>query len=66
MAVATLQMSTEDLADRANIHRTSIGGIERGERNSTLTMIQRLARALGVTRTTLLEPAEAQEGQEEE
>lgn len=46
----------EELADRASIHRTYIGGIERGERNPTLTMIHRLAVALGVPPSRLLEP----------
>jgi len=49
-----LSLSQEGLADRANIHRTYIGGIERGERNPTLTMIVRLAEALGVHPATLL------------
>ncbi len=53
-----LGLSQEELADRANIHRTYIGGIERGERNPTLTMIQRIATALGVTPGTLLEDKE--------
>ena len=53
-----LGLSQEELADRANIHRTYIGGIERGERNPTLTMIQRIATALGVTPGTLLEDEE--------
>jgi len=53
-----LGLSQEELADRANIHRTYIGGIERGERNPTLTMIQRIAVALGVTPGTLLEDKE--------
>lgn len=47
--------SQEELADRAAIHRTYIGGIERGERNPTLTMIHRLARALDVSPSQLLE-----------
>src|SRR6266550_2584673 len=47
-------LSQEDLADRAEIHRTYIGGIERGERNPTLTMIHRLAAALGVPPTKLV------------
>jgi transcriptional regulator with XRE-family HTH domain len=56
----SLGLSQEDLADRANIHRTYIGGIERGERNPTLTMINRLAVALGVPPTKLLEFEEQQ------
>lgn len=48
--------SQEELADRAGIHRTYIGGIERGERNPTLAMIHRLARALNVPPSRLLEP----------
>ena len=47
--------SQEELADRAGIHRTYIGGIERGERNPTLTMIHRLARALSIPPHQLLE-----------
>lgn len=47
--------SQEKLANRAGIHRTYIGGIERGERNPTLTMIHRLARALDVSPFQLLE-----------
>ena len=50
-----LGLSQEELADLANIHRTYIGGIERGERNPTLTMIVRLAETLGVPPATLLE-----------
>lgn len=53
-----LGLSQEDLADRASIHRTYIGGIERGERNPTLTMIHRLAKALRVSPHRLLETEE--------
>jgi transcriptional regulator with XRE-family HTH domain len=37
----------EELADRARLHSTYIGGIERGERNVSLENIIRIARALG-------------------
>ena len=48
-------LSQEDLADLANVHRTYIGGIERGERNPTLTTIHKIAQALRVHPRHLLE-----------
>ncbi len=52
--------SQEELASRTNIHRTYIGGIERGERNPTLIMIHRLARALGISPTLFFKLDEPQ------
>ena len=40
--------SQEDFADRAGVHRTYVSDIERGERNPTVTVVERLARAVGV------------------
>lgn len=40
--------SQEELADRAGLDRTYIGGIERGERNIGLVNVFRIAAALGV------------------
>jgi len=49
------RISQEDLAALAKIHRTYIGGIERGERNPTLLMIHRLAKALRIKPAQLFE-----------
>ena len=46
--------SQESFADEIGIHRTYIGGIERGERNPTLTTIVRIAKALGVKPSELV------------
>lgn len=43
-----LNISQEELAHRADLHRTYIGMIERAEKNITLVNIQRIANALEV------------------
>ncbi len=40
-------LSQEELADRAEIHQTYLSGVERGKRNPTITVLQRIAEALG-------------------
>src|SRR2546423_7283607 len=42
-----LGFSQEELAERANLHRTYISDVEAGKRNPSLASIQRLATALG-------------------
>jgi transcriptional regulator with XRE-family HTH domain len=48
-------ISQEDLADLCGMHRTYIGGIERGERNITLQTLECIASALKVPAKTLIE-----------
>jgi transcriptional regulator with XRE-family HTH domain len=49
-------ISQEELADRANIDRTYVSGIERGVRNPTVRIVARLAAELGATVAELLRP----------
>ncbi len=48
-------LSQEELADIAELHRTYIGMIERGEKNVTLLNIIKIAFALKVTPNELME-----------
>jgi transcriptional regulator with XRE-family HTH domain len=47
-------LSQEELAARASLHRTYIGAIERGERNPTILALQRISNALDMTLVELL------------
>lgn len=46
-------LSQEELADACNLHRTYIGGIERGERNVSLNNVEKISNALGAPVTQL-------------
>lgn len=51
-------INQEDFADMLDLHRTYVGGIERGERNLSLKKVERLAARLDIEPLTLLSPAE--------
>ena len=48
-------LSQEDFAELLEVHRTYMGGIERGERNLTLNSVERIAQKLEVDAVTLLQ-----------
>lgn len=49
-------LSQEAFADELGVHRTYMGGIERGERNLTLKSLERIADRLDLDPLTLLRP----------
>jgi transcriptional regulator with XRE-family HTH domain len=48
-------LSQEAFAHEAGIHRTYISDLERGARNPTVTVVEKLATALGVRSGDLLD-----------
>ena len=50
----SLGVSQEELAAKTRIHRTYIGGIERGERNVSIDNVERISKALGIKAAYLL------------
>jgi transcriptional regulator with XRE-family HTH domain len=47
-------LSQEAFADAVGVHRTYMGGLERGERNLTLRSVERIAERIGVSALDLL------------
>jgi transcriptional regulator with XRE-family HTH domain len=47
-------LSQEDFADTLGLHRTYVGGLERGERNLTLKSVERLSESISVDPLELL------------
>jgi transcriptional regulator with XRE-family HTH domain len=57
-----LGISQEELAGRANLHRTYVCDVERGARNVSLQSIHKLARALEISVSALFSQSESQKG----
>jgi transcriptional regulator with XRE-family HTH domain len=55
----SLGVSQEDFAERADLDRTYISGLERGVRNPSLTAIVKVAKGFGITTEELLRGLEA-------
>ncbi len=49
-----LNISQEDFAERAGLHRTYVSDLERGKRNISLENIERLAKALNLSISELM------------
>ncbi len=54
-------LSQEDFAHLADMHVTYLRGVEGGRRNPTLKIIERVAKALGVEPSSLLEAPKRQQ-----
>lgn len=52
------QITQEELASLANLHRTYIGSVERGERNVTIANLLKICAALQIQASTLFQTAE--------
>jgi len=52
-------LSQEAFADVVGVHRTYMGGVERGERNLTLRSVERIADRVGVDVLDLLRDGDA-------
>jgi transcriptional regulator with XRE-family HTH domain len=50
----SLGLSQEQFADKLGVHRTYMGGVERGERNLTLRSLERLANSIDLNPIDLL------------
>ena len=52
-------LSQEELGFEADVHRTYIGELERGEKTPTIAMLAKVARPLGLRPSELLAAAES-------
>lgn len=53
-----LAISQEELADRAGVHRTYVGAVERAEINISIDNLDRISGALGIDLPAMLTPVQ--------
>ena len=58
----TKKMSQENLAEKADLHPTYIGTIERAEKNPTITSLEKIAKAFNISLTELVSFPEEKPG----
>jgi transcriptional regulator with XRE-family HTH domain len=51
---ARVNLSQEGLAHKAEVHRTYIGAVERGEKNISLDSLEKIATALNIDASSLM------------
>lgn len=56
-----LALTQEELAKMADINRSYLAGIERGQRNTSIKTVEKIAIALGVTPADLLKSVDLTE-----
>ena len=57
-----LGLSQEELAFRCGLHRTYISGVERGVRNPTVLVLEKISMALKVPSARLLDEMDGRKG----
>lgn len=60
------KLSQEDFSEISGLHRTYIGGIERCEKNMSLSTLEMLAETLGITVSELLTPRDFKDDERSE
>ncbi len=50
-----MKMTQEELAEKADVHHTYIGQVERGEKNLTIATLEKILKALNVSFTEFFE-----------
>lgn len=56
------EYSQEGFADHVGVHRTYMGALERGEQNVSLSILEKVAKGLGVKPWELLKEADQESG----